>query len=222
MDLVCRRQDCYSVHHAIKLPDQFWLHGWLLAGVACAHEPFESTATARLQHGRLEVVLTLSTGMAAALVKTGDVESEPTAAFDSYRARLEALAPGLLKVAAGGQALVAQRIVVRRNPSAEPEIVYLYPAPPPGALRFDAAYLRELPPSYFGQLAVLNDDEKQIGTSLLVAEKPVAEVAMPAPAADVAAASPPTRAVFSQLIWWSVGAGVAGLSVLWLRRRRRL
>ncbi len=201
----------------MKLPNQFWLYGCLLAGAAWAHEPFESTATARLQHGRLEVVLTLSPGMAAALVRTGGIESEPTADYESYRAQIEEMAPGFLKVAAGGRALAPQRIAVRRNASAEPEIVYLFPAPPPGTLSFEAAYLHRLPPSYFSQLAVLDDDEKPLGKSLLVAEKAVAEIALagPMPVAT------PVPGKVTRLPWWAVGAGIMAAALLWFLRRWR-
>lgn len=209
------------------LRNQFWLYACVVAGAAFAHEPFESTATARLQHGRLEVILTLSPHMAAALVSTGEVETEPTAAFDSYRARLQAMAPDFLNVTGGGQPLAAPRIAVRRNTSAEPEIVYLFNAPPPGPLRFEAAYLRRLPPSYFGHLSVLDDDENPLGRALLVTPEPIAEFRMP-PSFDKPAtasvASPRKRKLPVWPAWLAVAIVVVGAGALifrWSRSRKR-
>jgi hypothetical protein len=212
--------------------DQFWLYGCLLAGIASAHESFESSTTARLEHGRLEVVLTLSSYMAAYLVRTGDVEHEPIPAYGSYHTRLEALAPGFLNVAAGGLALRPQQINVRQNQSGEPEIAYFYPPPPSGPLRFDALYLRGLPPRFFGRVEVMDADDRLLGNSLLVAEKTVAEISprLPAPSGEpatgavVAEVTPaPAPVAGPGLFWLMGGAGLAVGGAAWLlvRSRRR-
>lgn len=209
------------------LKDQFWLCGCFLAGAAWAHQPFESTTTARLQHGRLEVVLTLSTDMAAMLVRSGDVESQPTAAYESYRPRLEVLAPGLLRVDVGGQPLAVQRVTVRQNQNGEPEIVYLYPPPPPGPLKFDAVYLRGLPRSYFGQLALWDENEEPLGKGILVPENAVAEITprVASPAGAIVSPTPGVAVITvsgsnAEFRWLSVGAALAIGVAFWITFRR--
>lgn len=208
----------------------FWLCIFVLTIAARGHQPFESSTTARLQHGRLEVVLTLSGDMAAMLVQTGDVESEPGGSFESYRARLQQLAPGLLKVDAGGAALQAQRVTVRLNENAEPEVVYLFPPPPPGTLRFDAVYLRRLPRSYFGRLSLLDQDERSLGQGLLVPERAVAEItphtapgasdAPAVPSVAPAPVAPPVRGrVGLEFTLLAVAAATSVAGALWLLRR---
>lgn len=149
------------------------LFGWLplaLVAPARAHLPTESTAVARLQHGRLEVCVTMSPEMAATLLNPGPAgERLDATSFARLQSRLLAAAGGLFEVSASGQTLVPQRTAVALNKTGEPEFVLIFPAPPAWPLRIRASFLGRLPDGggFETTLDVFDETEKLLGSKLL-------------------------------------------------------
>lgn len=117
----------------------------LLAGSLRAHQPFEVTSVGRLQHGRLELSVTLSLVMANFLLKDpAKPDGEPVNAesFDHHRKELAAIATGFYRVTEGEKVLEADKVLVFLNRFGEPEFRLVYPEPRQGPLSFEVGSLK--------------------------------------------------------------------------------
>lgn len=210
-----------------------------LAVPAHAHDPLESTAVARLQHERLELVVTMPVQLASGLVAPpGDIEGVILDAsnFAQYRGRLEKSAAELYQVTADQTVLTPLRASVALK-DGHVEFVIIYPQPASAPLRFTARYLNENQPSAaYGTLTVFNADEKPLGNKLLLAQNAAAaELSLaslsesqpeptPAPAeAQKPATSTPAKTWISSslAITLSLFALAAVSAIMFLRKFRK-
>jgi hypothetical protein len=192
-----------------------------LAHPGYAHDPFESTVIARLQHGRLELVVTMTTQLASLLA--GDQGNPETPELNSgnledYRERLAERAKNLYEVTAGGAVLTSQRAVVSLTANGHVELVVVYPQPSAWPLRFRAHTFDKLPASYTASLDVFDRDEKLLGRKTIGARNvDGAELSVqpalpevppePAPAKIVPARSPVTESALHGP-WMGIGISV--------------
>ncbi len=110
-----------------------------------AHRPFEITSVGRLQHGRLELTVTVSLVMANYLLRDpARPEAPPVDAdnFETHREALLRLAPGFFTVNDGPAPLRPEKILLMLNTSGEPEFHFVYPPPAAGPLLIRAPGLR--------------------------------------------------------------------------------
>ncbi len=153
----------------------------LAATMAHAHEPAESSTVARLQYGRLEMVVTFSAPMATALVaEPGEEEAVGICAstFAAYQPRLLAKAAGLFEVRVDGVALAPLRTSITLNRMGEPEFVLIYPRPETWPVRLRVHYLKELPARFGGIIQVFDENEASLTSRSLTREGEGAEVAV--------------------------------------------
>jgi hydrogenase/urease accessory protein HupE len=129
-----------------------------------AHEPFESSAVARLIHGRLEVVLTFPQSMAEQLLPGAAGEDGNR---ETFAAALTARAPEFYEFEVDGVPLKPLRTTVRPMPDQEWEISLRFQQPPAGALRIRARYLEQLKGGYAGTVSVLDEEERSLGSKIL-------------------------------------------------------
>ena len=119
---------------------------------AAAHQPYESSALARLEGEGIELTVTASLEIAKLLV-------EKTAAPGSMNEQLLEVCAGLYEVTGDGGPLPPERVFYNER---EGESVFsvIYPAARPGDLQFRAVYLDKLPSGYGGSLKVMEDAGK--------------------------------------------------------------
>lgn len=146
--------------------------GWLVlllalcAVRAVAHNPMTSWAVARLHDDRIELEVEMSAESAWTLL------GEPaTSAPDVGAApeRLKGVAPDLYRVSAGGAELTPRSAEVGLPDEDGVNFQLVYPRPPDGSLRFDAAFLRRLSPDHRTALTLKDADDKVVRTEVLTA-----------------------------------------------------
>jgi len=157
--------------------------------MAVAHQPYESSALARLEGEGIELTVTASLEIAKLLV-------EKSAESGSPHEQLMKVGAGLYEVTGNGEPLRPERVFYNQR---EGEAVFsaIYPQARPGDLQFRAVYLDKLPPGYGGSIRVVEGAERILGfqqrlrrgdaaNSITVHIKPVAGqpvVVTPAPSA---------------------------------------
>ena len=157
------------------------LHLFFL-GHTNAHQPYESGTVARLQHGRLEVTVTMSAEIGARLAASAEnPDADSSATFDEFRPRLLKRAAGLLEVFAGAEKLTPQRTIVRLNEHGDAECVLIFPEPKQWPLRMRGQYLRDLPAGYSGAMEVLDAEERGLGARMLTRDGADSELAVNPP-----------------------------------------
>jgi hypothetical protein len=130
-----------------------------------AHQPFESTIDARLQHNRLEVRLTMSLQSARQYAGGGAGSGEIEAPVEDLMVQLKQQAATLLQITAGGSVLRPRVVEAQFNKLGEWEVVLIFPEPPPGQVVMDAVFLLQMPLGYGGTLVVYDEDEKIIASA---------------------------------------------------------
>jgi hypothetical protein len=136
----------------------------------------------RLQHGRLELTVTLSLVMANYLLHR---ESSPEQGaldpenFEQHREALLRLAPGFLELRDGDEGMQPEKIVLALNSSHEPEFAFVYPLPSRGSLRVRAGVLRAPGREGVNVVRLFDDDEKFLGGGLLGPDRKAEEVTIP-------------------------------------------
>ena len=171
-----------------RLP--FLLLGFALAAAPLrAHRPYEVTTVGRLQHGRLELTVTLSLVMTNYLLRN-DASAGAGALgpenFPQYRDALLRLAPGLLELRDGEEPLRAEKVLVALNASGEPEFAFVYPLPTHGALRIHAGTLHAPGREGLNVVRLFDDDENLLGGGLLGPEAKAEELTIPLSPASTA------------------------------------
>ena len=156
----------------------------LAAPAIHAHRAYEITTVGRLQHGRLELTVTLSLVMANYLLKS-DASPEAGALapenFDARRESLLRLAPAFLELRDGGQVLRPEKILVALNASGEPEFAFIYPLPSQGSLHVRTGTLRAPGREGLNIVRLFDDDERFLGGGLLGPEVKPEELTIPLP-----------------------------------------
>ncbi len=142
----------------------------LAAPALHAHRPYEVTSIGRLQHGRLELSVTISLVLANYLLRN-DTSPEAGALgpenFDRHREALLRLAPGFLELRDGDTVLQPEKILLALNTSHEPEFVFIYPQPSRATLRVRTGTLRAPGREGANAVRLFDDDEKLLGAGLL-------------------------------------------------------
>jgi len=154
----------------------------LAAPALHAHRPYEVTTVGRLQHGRLELTVTLSLVMTNYLLQSEALpETAPLAPenFETRRESLLRLAPAFLELRDGDQILRPENILAALNSSGEPEFTFLYPAPSHGSLRVRTGSLRAPGREGLNIVRLFDDDEKFLGGGLLGPEVKPGELTIP-------------------------------------------
>jgi len=155
---------------------------WGIMPVALAHQPYESSARARIDGEEMELVVTTSLEIAGMLAE------EPLA----DAAVLERMATErvvLYEASADGRKLEPQRVfaAVRNN---EAVFSMVYPAANPSGLSFHAVYLDKLPPGYGGSLEVVDATGNVLGLNPLLKKgdgRDTLDIRTPIPLAERAA-----------------------------------
>jgi hypothetical protein len=148
-----------------------------------AHRPYEVTTVGRLQHGRLELTLTLSPVMVNYLLRS-DASSEAAPfspeTVDLHRETLLRLAPRFLQLrGAGDEPMLAEKVLLSVNSSGEPEFFFVFPQPAGPTLRIRADTLRAPGREGFNVVRVFDSDETLLGSGILGAEPQAPEVSIP-------------------------------------------
>ncbi|MDC0683022.1 HupE/UreJ family protein [Sorangium atrum] len=176
----------------------------LSADSALAHDPFEITTEASLLADRLEVQITMARGTAATSCPdaAGGRPREGPASLEAWRSRMEACAPRLYEVTAGGEALRPSAARAALTVENDAEMTLVYPLPARGPLRFDAVLLRQLPEPTFGAEIRVMREGALLGQQLLRAEASTFEIdiAAPAPGAGAPAPARPEMPSFGQYL----------------------
>ena len=163
-------------------PSMSWIGAVALCvASAVAHEPMESTTVARLQHERLEMVVTFSPQMASALIADageGERRAIGAATFSDFRPRLLAKAAELFEVRDGEGVLAPTRTSVALNKMGEPEFVLIFPEPRTWPARMRIRYLNEMPKGYGGTIQVFDENETALASRALARDGDGAEVAV--------------------------------------------
>ncbi len=183
---------------------------------------------ARFQHGRLEMVVTLSNQMATQLIDevgkpgVGEVNA---VTLPVYRERLLEKAGGLFEVMASGKVLSPERTAIGVNQTGEPQFTLIFPQPQSWPVRMRGRYLKALPSGYGGTLEVFDENEVSLasrvlaregaGSEVLVNPVPVAVVALPPEPTMPAAQTRPQGA-------WALVSGAAALLLFMGRKRGAL
>jgi hypothetical protein len=159
-----------------------------------AHRAFEITSVGRLQHGRLELTVTLSLVMANYLLRDSLSPEAPSIDAENFAAHREALlrlAPDFFTVNDGPATLSPEKILLSLNNSGEPEFHFVYPAPATGSLRVSAPGLRAPAADGTHLVRVFDDDEKLLGAGLVGAPPAAPELSVSlAPAAPASVSAP--------------------------------
>jgi hypothetical protein len=148
-----------------------------------AHRPYEVTTVGRLQHGRLELTLTLSPVMVNYLLQ--NESSTETTSFspdtvDLHRETLLRLAPRFLELRnKGDEPMRAEKILLSLNSFGEPEFFFVFPQPSGATLRIRVGTLRAPGREGFNIVRVFDSDETLLGSGILGAEAQVPEVSIP-------------------------------------------
>ncbi|MFD0893868.1 hypothetical protein KBB96_10625 [Luteolibacter ambystomatis] len=162
---------------------------WGGVSSALAHQPYESSARARLDGDGVELVITTSLEIAGLLA------GEPLA----DAAVLERMATErvvLYEASADGRKLDPQRVfaAIRNN---EAVFSMVYPVERPSGLSFRAVYLNKLPPGYGGSLEVVDAAGHVLGLNPLLKRgegRDTLDIRTPVPLAERAA---PAAAIVS-------------------------
>ncbi|BCU78572.1 hypothetical protein [Luteolibacter sp. LG18] len=150
----------------ISIPKRF--HGilatFMMAGIAQAHQPYESSAHARFDGETLELTVVASLEIAGRMV--GD-PSGSIAALEELRPQLVTEGAGLYEVTADGKRLEAERVFFSIR---EGEAVFsmIFPVGNAAKLGFRAAYLDKLPIGYGGSIEVIDESGKVLGLNPLL------------------------------------------------------
>jgi hydrogenase/urease accessory protein HupE len=138
-----------------------------------------SWAVAHVYGDRLELDVELSSESAWLLL--GEPATSPPDVA-SVLPRLRALAPSLYKVSAAGVELAPRTSEVELREEDGVGFLLVYPGPPGGPLRFDAAFLRKLSADHRTTLTLKDEADKVRRTELLTTTNTVAEMALPSEA----------------------------------------
>lgn len=144
-----------------------------------AHLPFETTTIVRLQHRRLEMVVTFSNDAAATLLRDENQGMINSAAFNRLRPLFLKHAPRLYEVTAHGESLLVERTDVSIRAGGEVAFIVIYQNPSTGPLRFDAVFLHQLPLGFSSSLAIFDADEEQLGSKILMSGATTLEIPLP-------------------------------------------
>ena len=160
--------------------------------LARAHRPFEATTVGRLQHGRLELTVTISSVMANYLLREillpgADPFSPET--LDQHREALLRLAPDFLRLRAGQTSLRPEKIQIALNPSREPEFAFVYPLPSGPGLLVSAGTLQAPGREGFNVIRFFDDDENLLASGVLASPPDKQEITITLPPAPVPAPS---------------------------------
>ncbi|HEX8190715.1 MAG TPA: HupE/UreJ family protein [Pyrinomonadaceae bacterium] len=136
------------------------------AGGALAHNPMTSWAVARIQDDRVELEVDMSAESAWSLLG-GSADSAPDVGAELPR--LKELAPSLYEVSTGGALLAPDSAEVELREEDGVGFLLVYPRPPGGPLRFDAAFLKKLTPDHKTALTLKGADDKVLRTEVLTA-----------------------------------------------------
>lgn len=190
---------------------------------ACAHDLFETTVVGRLQHGRLEMVVTM-TSILGALLAADSADSESVQlnpqTFERYRPRLLDRAQALYEVIDGQTHLAPQRSSVSLDPSGHVAFVLIYPQPATWPLTVRPCRLENVPPAYRADIELYAQDESILAHQGASPQKPGNHdviVTPSAPAPSAASLPAPPERTFSP--WWELGAAAA-VGVVFLATRR--
>src|ERR1043166_9008866 len=135
------------------------------AAVASAHQPYDSSAVARLDRERLELTITTSAEIAGMLV--GEPMIEGTA-LENLRPQLLKVGTELYEVTANGQPLQPERVFFTAR-GGEAIFSAIYPVIASATeLRFRAVYLDKLPPGYGGSIEIFDDAGNLLGRQPLL------------------------------------------------------
>jgi hydrogenase/urease accessory protein HupE len=134
------------------------------AARAFAHDPMTSWAVARLHDDRVELELELSAESAWTLMG-GSADSAPDVAANLPR--LKEIAPSLYKVSAGGAELAPTSAEAELREEDGVAFILVYPRPAGASLRFDAAFLQQLPAEHRTALTLKDAGDKVLRTEVL-------------------------------------------------------
>lgn len=149
------------------------------ASPARAHDPLQSWMSATASETSLELTITMAASNAWQLIDFVPRARLTPEKFAELRPRLVTAAPKLCLVA-GRQTLSPTSVRVEYTDENDVVFTLDFPAPPPGPLRFDAAFLRRLGPDFTSMLVVADAAGTDLGWDQLTNDKTQLEVAIPA------------------------------------------
>jgi len=147
---------------------------WLMAGAARAHEPFEITADARAS--LTETTLRLLIAGHTAELLCGELPDLANA--EPWRRCGAAL---FTVTGAEGRRLAVRAVAARVTVENDVAVTVTFPPPDPGALHFEATFLRRLADPTYGALLTVTGPGVFLGQKLLRAGAPSAVVVIPSP-----------------------------------------
>ena len=145
----------------------------LCAGSAFGHDPLNSSTVARLRADGLEIRIHLATETARMLIEGQHVTGGDLS--DEMLATLRSRVRSYYQVSAGNVVLVARKTQIELQEEDGVEFLYIYPRPPNGPLRFEAAFLKQLPAAHRSSLSVLSETGEALALGLPTPADPVVE-----------------------------------------------
>jgi hydrogenase/urease accessory protein HupE len=177
-----RRSFFFKVFSGARRVVGLFLAAWLLESVVQAHDPFASSANARVDRAGIQLEITMGRSAAFALLDdAADLPEEITDEdFGKFDQGLKERGAELFTITAGGAPLVAKEVEVRLTEERDVEFRVLYPPPEASPLRFRAAYLDKMVEDHVGTLYVEDAGGADLGWGYLEAAAPTLEAPLPA------------------------------------------